>query len=906
MKRWLSVFVFLLVVTVLLLAGGAAAQTQCDTADALFKAQLYDAALTNYTAVLQQYPNLACASNGINESQRVQAINFYEKGLAYEKANLVDAAKAEYTGALKIDSNFSNATEALARLNGGIFTQTYTLYTFLRPKLEYIVVGAIGLLALFVLIFQILPRIRGFLKPSLDIQEFDKGATGLDIGKGLKAMVGASYKQLLLEGRHRSMTLVDGPTEKLAIPAPNEKVAPYFNFISELIDWLFPPDVIKLSGSLQKPGSCGAGITVTLVVNRTKEILGSYTIWQNDLDLETTPKKAEESTDPTSYYNLAEPAAIWVLFKFGNYSMQGWLARIKTRVSALFQSGNHSEKREFTIIGTNEWLSYAYFKAGVRWQLEGELVKAQKLYVESLGIDKENRGTLLNFGRMEMEEGQYQHAFERLKMAKEKSISYEAYKPEKSKDFLRNPIWYRASYSLALTYCYLNKRYESNLTKAMKETETLKEILNKSVDRQIKDKIVLECHLSTFEDEAKTLLELIQKANDDLQIAEKISQRPADKKTHVLIDRIQESVEAIRGAIKVGQKYEEKVLLEEVNKIENAINELLNDKPAPFVFIMSQAEEEAKNLVDTIEKAIDTHQKNEDKYTSDTKEQADKLVETIQKPHWQGQKKDDKQLKEFLELFYPMACIMYADTLLYKYGGEKMREANAIINGIEPSSLTYRGKYNMACYYSIVGEKRKEDDKRNAYRESLYHLEYALERGGSIVKWANKDPDLDGIREDKETKEDFAKWINKYAPQETPYSSDLPLAGIAIIGEAYARQLKENEIESYCDLILKAGTHSLREELAKKLGISTQLVHRWGLLADLMGIVRNTQNANLLEVAGVGSLKALQNVSDPCELANLLNEINKAMSLVSQTILPETVRQWVQEANKTELKVLRD
>jgi hypothetical protein len=44
MKRWQSVFMFIVVATALLLAGGAAAQTPCDAADVLLKAQLYDAA----------------------------------------------------------------------------------------------------------------------------------------------------------------------------------------------------------------------------------------------------------------------------------------------------------------------------------------------------------------------------------------------------------------------------------------------------------------------------------------------------------------------------------------------------------------------------------------------------------------------------------------------------------------------------------------------------------------------------------------------------------------------------------------------------------------------------------------------------------------------------------------------
>jgi tetratricopeptide (TPR) repeat protein len=878
MKLWhLSVFVFLLVAPTLLLAGGAAAQTPCDAADALFNAQLYDAALTNYTVLLQQNPNLTCALNGSLEVQRAQAINLYEQGLAYEKANQVDAAKAAYVGALKIDPNFSNATEALARMNGGILTLAYTLYTFLRPALEIIVVIAIVLLAfafvILITIFKIRHWIKGLLRPSLDIGDFDKGATGLEINKGLRAMVQEKYIML---GHERGMrfNIVEGPSNNFQFPA-DVNVAPYFKFLSDLIDWLFPPYVITLSGYLHKPGIHGSGITVSLVVKRTKKILGSCTIWQNELDLETTPEKTEESIDPTSYYNLAEPAAIWVLFKLGNLD----------------------KKREFTMMGTNDWQSYANFKTGVRWSLEGKSEKAQPLFVESLGNDMKNWGTLYNLGRMEMREGQYQHALERLKMAKEKTIFDESDKPEKSKDFPRNRIWYLAAYSLALTYCYLIKRYESNLTKAMGETKKLRENIKSVHATQKKDKMVLESNHSMFEDETKPILDSIQIAIDDLQTAVKISQRQAEKTTHDLIDRIQESVDTIRGDVKAGQKNDEKLnLSNELNKIEEAINELKNElrknKSAPFKFIMSQAEEEANNLVDTIKKAIGLPM---------AEQEAKKLVDTIREAIRPRQKNDDKELKEFLKMLYPLACIIYADTLLYVNKAERARE---IIKDIEPSSLTYGGRYNLACYYSIVGEKTEtEDDKRNAYTESLYHIGYTLERGGRIVEWANKDPDLEGVREDKETKEDFAKLIKKYAPQKKPHSSDLPLAGIAIIGEAYAKQLKEQGIVSQSDLILKADTTSSRKEVAKKLGISTQLLHRWALLADLMRIVGNTQNANLLEEAGVGSLKALQNVSDPSELADLLNEINKAMSLVSQTPSTETVRQWVQEAKKTELKV---
>ncbi len=913
-KRWhISELVFLVVATALLLAGSVAALTPCDAADNLFKLQLYEAAQTNYTDLLKNDPTLTCAQNGSLEVQRAEAIRAYEKGRAYENASQVTEASKAYVMALEKYPNYGDAQKALARLNGGILTLAYTLYTFLRPALEFIVVIAIFIIVILLVALiaknKIFPWIIGSIWPSLDIGNFDKGTTALEIDKEFGAIVQEKYMMLGHEGSMR-VNMVEGAPDKFQIPTGVD-VVPYFKFfkfLSEMIDWLFPPYVITLSGYLHKPGSLGSGITVALVVNQTKKILDSYTIWQNELDLETKPKKAEESIDPTSYYNLAEPVAIWVYFQLGRLS----------------------KKDKFKIMGTNDWKSYVYFQSGVRRYKEGKIDKAQQLYLESLDSGMKNWGTLLNLGRMEMEEGQYQHAYERLKMATEKTISDDAEKSEKSMDFPKNRIWYLATYSLALTYCYLNKRYESNLTKAKKEIETLIETINKSIDARHKnDKMVQECNFSMFEEEAKTLFKFIQKAIDDLQIAEKISQSTGGEKTDDLINRIKKSVDTIRGSLKARLRNEENVdLSNEIEELKKAINELPTNNSEPFVFIMSQAEEEAKNLVyaikkaiglpmteqeakklaDMIQEAIDTQQKNEDKYTSKAKEQADKLVKTIKKAIMPRQKSDDKKLKESLELFCPMASIMYADTLLYVNFDKNFDEASSIIQCIKPYSLTYRGRYNLACYYSILGEKaeekKMEDVKRNAYRDSLCHLEFALERGGGIVEWANKDPDFNGVRGDKDTKEDFAKLIQKYAHKEKPYSSDLSLAGIAIIKEAYAKQLKEQGIVSHCDLILKADTPQAMEVLAKKLGISTQLLHRWVHLADLMRIVGDTKYVNLLEAADYGSIEALNKVSDPCELANLLNQVNKAQSLVKQLPPLETVQQWVQEAKKTKAEVL--
>ncbi len=1076
MKRFhLSKYVLLVLVAAFLLTGGVLALEPCDRANKLLNATLYDDARANYTDLLNQTPDLPCARAGILAVQNARANKSYELGRAYENASQVDEAKGAYLDALKNNSTFIDAQEALARLNGGILTLAYSWYLWLRSALEIIVAVAIVLIAITLIILiaivKIYPWIKGFKRPGLDIGDFDKGATDLEISKGLGAMVQEKYIMLGQEGSMR-VNLVEGPLVKLDFPADVNvstfNVTSYFKFVFELINWLFPPRVITLSGHLQKPGSCGSGITVSLVDSLTKKILGSCTFWQNEMDLETISKTAEESTDPTSYYNLAEPIAIWALFELGKFS----------------------KKDEFTMMGTDDWKSYAYFKSGVRWYQEGKSEKAHQLYVESLGSNMNNWGTLLNLGRMEMEEGQYPHAFERLKMVKEKTISDEAGR-QKSEDFPGNSIWYLASYSLALTYCYLYKRYYSNLTKAKKETENLIKKIDKSGDVIQKNGEVVKCNLSMFEYEEKTLLETIQKAIDDLQTAVFLSPSKTEEEIEIdqlysIKNKVKKLVETNREALIARQKNDNNILKIKLSERRTLADEIIKEQPdnksALFNFIISQAvkeskdlvdaiqkalglpmaEREAKRLADTIQEAIDAQKRNEDQVLKDdlykakelmetvnevinpqvdinevidqqrnknqvledglsnAKKQADELVKTvnkvitlqqknqekftskvkkllyklgemIQKAIWPRQKNDEKELKESLESLYPIAFIMYVDTLLY---ANNYRMAISKIKRIEPSSLTYRGRYNLACYYSIIGEKgylfswdeipgdteslidflkqeynigvvktskirktdgdktievfgetnhlllslkeetkvnldiddgrtdefiaknengklniyrndektKTESGKRNAYRESLRHLEYALERGGSIVEWAKKDPDLDGVREYEGTKEDFAKLIKKY--QGTPDSTDLlPLAGIAIIKEAYARQLKEQEIVSHCDLILKADTPQSQEALAKDLGISDTLLRRWALLADLMRIVGDTKNVNLLEASDNGSIEALQNVSDPGGLTNLLNQVNKAQFLVEQSPSFETVQQWVRDARNIKRKV---
>ena len=910
MKRLLFLkYALIATVTALLLTSGVAAQESCESANALLNAALYEKAQANYTDLLMKYPNLTCAQDGVLKAQNSWAINLYEIGQAYENASQFQEARVQYLEALKKYPSYIRAQEALEKVSDDKFAAVQTLadlgyYTEAAVRLKKVVEENPGInvpkdleylpgrslfiwgdirnwieiwgqtvvelvifllsffLVAYVLIYKIRPRIMGSRRPSLDIVDFDKGTTGFEIDKGLWALVEESYIMLGHEGRNR-VNLVTGPSpDKLEIPAPpNAQVAPYFKFVSELIDWLFPPNVITLSGYTLKSGSLVSGITFALAENQTKNILDSCTIWQNKLNLETTPKKEGEPTDPTSYYCLAEPVAVWVFFQLGNISKK-------------------TKNEKFTIMGTDDWQSYAYFKAGVRWHIEGRLDKAHQLYVESLGRDMKNWGALFNLGRLEMEEGQYQHAYGRLKQVREFSNSNNI---DKKSMFIKDTMWYLATYNLALTLRYMSEQHKNNLSDGKKATKALIETIEKiRIDIMKNDETLLKCDISRAEKKAKTLLETIHEIIAELQTAEHITEEYI---LHCLEGKPTNQVDSIKKAIEEWSMAEQKVrtiqkdiikwpMEKQEKRLEGIITDLKNmespeNKPAPFEFIKFMAEQEAKDLMVKVWKAKEA-----------TKENV------------------DKKLKEFLESFYATACIMSANTLLYV---DKIDEAVKIIKMVEPfEKLNFRSRYNLACYYSIYGEK----DKRY-YRNALNNLEYALERRGTIVQWAQKDPSLKGVREDENIREDFDRLIQKYSQPPTQASSEkLPLAGLTIIQEKYATQLKEQGTVSPCDLILNAGTPSARKALAKKLGISTALLLRWALLADLMRIVEDTKQINLLEAADYGSIEALQKVSDPCGLADLLNQVNKAQSFVDQSPSCETVQQWLQESKKTKLMVI--
>jgi tetratricopeptide (TPR) repeat protein len=165
------------------------------------------------------------------------------------------------------------------------------------------------------------------------------------------------------------------------------------------------------------------------------------------------------------------------------------------------------------------------------------------------------------------------------------------------------------------------------------------------------------------------------------------------------------------------------------------------------------------------------------RHLADAEREAKWLVEKIERALGSADTSDD--VKGVLETIQPIAEILYAGIVAGIPNSPNSGDAEERLSRIEANenllNLSYRARYNLACYYARKGARAEnETNKKAAYRRALQHLEYALERGGPLVQWAREDPALKGLREDskikveddKTAKDAFAELIKKYGPSD--------------------------------------------------------------------------------------------------------------------------------------------
>lgn len=146
--------------------------------------------------------------------------------------------------------------------------------------------------------------------PALDIQEFSKGTSELEIGEGLQARVKEAFNNINEEENSPTVYMMDGSIEKDALLDAITSFTSQFAFIPQLIQLVTPRRSVTVSGHLQRPGDRGVGLTLLMAKGQANRVVATETLWQQDFD------PAAVSTEGAQPYDvLIDPAAIWIQYK---------------------------------------------------------------------------------------------------------------------------------------------------------------------------------------------------------------------------------------------------------------------------------------------------------------------------------------------------------------------------------------------------------------------------------------------------------------------------------------------------------------------------------------------------------------------------------------------------------------
>lgn len=394
----------------------------CAAADALREAGYFEDAKTTYTELLSGESKPDCAIEGLDRTREEKATTGFARVRALAAFGLHDEAFKSIQAQLEADEQ-TEVPPDLQYLSGGKLPVWGPIRRDLGPWATPLLEIAAAVLALFVLLTLLK---RSFARRTLKIEEFDGAALEQEhLGKAFSSVIRSQLNRMAAASRRGNISLVTGPIGRIEVPAEVAAAVPegpvswlspltWIKAIPALISWLVPERTVTLTGSLHKPGSRGVGISMQLVENN--HVLASYTFWQKDFD---DPLEPSQDDVADSLYQLAEYAAVWLMFEMAE------------------QSGSSLE-----LLGTRDWRSFTYFRAGYLAETQKREEAAKDLYIRALQLDENFRGARVNLGWWFLRHKQLSIAAEQLTRAKDECL--------KAADGDRDPTLYSALYSLAV------------------------------------------------------------------------------------------------------------------------------------------------------------------------------------------------------------------------------------------------------------------------------------------------------------------------------------------------------------------------------------------------------------------------------------------------------------------------
>jgi hypothetical protein len=274
---------------------------------------------------------------------------------------------------------------------------------------------------------------------------------------------------------------------------------------------------------------------------------------------------------------------------------------------------------------------------------------------------------------------------------------------------------------------------------------------------------------------------------------------------------------------------------------------------------------------------------------------------------------------------------------LNREGGEFPTADELLSYAKHNASEGYRGRYNLACYYSeLAGRRGAQTSEIAEYFEeaaemleevpgvseqageifhvaaemfeeaaaaveeasegakdvskilddALRYLQIALDEAPQLGEWAKDDPSLDTLRRDPKHGPDFFGLIWAKADPSG-------LSGVESIGPKVARRLAVLEITSADKLAHDLADRANWARWAKQLDAKNEDFETWSRVATLMsGIHASAEEINLLNDVGVRSVDDLLALP-PFALARDLGAANAVMKRTDTSPDEKRVKGWV-------------
>jgi len=382
------------------LSGAAEAATApsepCPPGKALSDTGRIVAAEALYTEALKVPATEACAKAGLSELDK--DVNECATAAALEDLGREEEARAAYEKVLEARPESDCAQEGIKNTQDTAWKDPKATAEDAVAWLA-LLVAALGVivlvLSLLLLAMTFLPVVRNWWPASLiravrvSIPSFED-IVDPSRGGALAALVRSKSESFGSGSKGPRMVDSQAAIEETLwnkFGAISEQAKSFGAFIG-LIVALYPERQFEATGVLQADNGSGTGLTLSY--RKNKEIANAVTLWPQQFELEAGDDSDEAKADRLQ--KLGVPAAAWISH---------------VTITA-------SRK---TPGGAKDPLSWALFKTGLEWELDGQTEKAITLYRRAIEGGSANWGALAELGKLENDAQEYEAAIEHLEAA---------------------------------------------------------------------------------------------------------------------------------------------------------------------------------------------------------------------------------------------------------------------------------------------------------------------------------------------------------------------------------------------------------------------------------------------------------------------------------------------------------